>query len=80
MANATEKAFWKGLLGGFMIPVLVAVGAVTGALPIMLALGVWHAEIDERVPALGFWPVFVISWGLGSLITKFRHKYDFSGK
>jgi len=73
-----EKAFWRGLLGGFLLPVLVAVGALTGALPIMLALGVWHAEVDSRVPALGFWPVFVISWGFGSLVTKVRAKYNFS--
>ncbi len=80
MKSEAERKFWKGVWGGFLIPVLVAVGAITGALPIMLALGVWHAEIDSRVPALGFWPVFVLSWGLGSLITKIRAKYDFTGK
>lgn len=46
-------------------------------LPVMLALGVWHLEIDPRVPALGYWPVLVILWGFGALLGKVKAKREF---
>lgn len=75
-----NAAFWRGILFALSMPFLVAFGALAGSLPIMIGLGIWHNEIDPRVPALGFWPVLGISWGLGSLISKIRSKYDFSQK
>lgn len=80
MKPEAERLFWKGVLAGLTVPFLVAFGAFTGAFPIMLALGVANHEISDSIPALGFWPVVLLSWGLGSLITKFRHKYDFNPK
>lgn len=74
------SAFWKGAGIGLLTPVLVASGAAAGAFPIMIALGVWHHEIDPRVPALGFWPVLGLSWGFGALVSKVRAKYQFGDK
>jgi hypothetical protein len=56
------------------VPVLIAFGALTGSFPIMIGLGIVHAEVWPRVPALGFWPVLGISWGLSALISKFKTK------
>lgn len=45
-------------------------------LPVMVALGIWHLEIDARVPALGYWPVLGLLWGLGALLARVRAKWD----
>jgi hypothetical protein len=79
MSQSTEmrKAFWRGIGAAVATPLLIVSGAVMGSWPIMIALGIWHLEIDSRVPALGFWPVLGLSWGLGALVSKVRTKYDF---
>lgn len=71
------KTFRRGVVAGLLSPFLVAFGGFWGSFPIMIGLGVWHHEIDSRVPALGFWPVLGISWGLSAVVTKFRVKYNF---
>lgn len=75
--SAEGKALRVIMLTVLATPFLVAFGAIAGSFPIMLALGVWHHEIDPRVPALGYWPTVLLSWGLGSMVTKFRAKYNF---
>lgn len=60
---------------GAAVPFMVAFGALTGAWPIMIALGILHHEVHQAIPPLGFWPVMGISWGLGALLTKFK-KYQ----
>ena len=79
MTQSTELrgAFWRGIGAAVATPALIVFGALMGSLPIMVALGILHAEVSATVPALGFWPVLGISWGLGALISKFRTKYDF---
>lgn len=63
------------LIGGVLVtPFLVAFGAFAGAFPIMIGLGIAHSEVDPRIPALGFWPILGMSWGLGVLIGKFKTK------
>lgn len=72
--------FWRGIGVAVATPFLIAFGALAGSFPVMIALGVWHHEVNPGVPALGFWPVLGISWGAGAVISKFRAKYDFTGK
>jgi hypothetical protein len=61
----TGKLLLRGLAGVFITPV-----------PVMVALGIWHLEIDSRVPALGYWPTLGILWGLGALLGKVKAKWD----
>jgi hypothetical protein len=67
-----------GYIGAFAV--IGAASAVLGTLPIMIGLGIWHHEIDERVPALGFWPVLGLSWALSALAAKFTTKMPSSEK
>lgn len=79
MGQSTElrAAFWRGIGAAVATPLLIVSGAIMGSWPVMIGLGIWHHEIDPRVPALGFWPVLGISWGFGALVSKVRTKYDF---
>ena len=82
MTAPTEmrKAFWRGIGAAVATPFLIAFGAFAGSFPIMIALGIWHNEVNPSVPALGFWPVLGISWGAGAIVSKVRTKYDFAKK
>lgn len=53
-------------------PFVLFFAAVMSALPLMLGLGVAHAELTPRIPALGFWATLVLSWALGTLVSKFK--------
>lgn len=79
-ATENRKAFWRGIGIAVATPMMIAFGALAGSFPIMIALGVWHHEVDPSVPALGFWPVLGISWGAGAVVSKVRTKYDFGTK
>lgn len=53
----SEAAIYGGCLGVFG-------GIFTGPWLLMLALGALHHDVDARVPALGYWTVFLIVLGV----------------
>jgi hypothetical protein len=67
------KKTW-GDVGWMLVRLLMSL--FLAPLPVMVALGIWHLEIDPRVPALGYWPVLGILWGLGALLMKVKSKWD----
>lgn len=76
MTREVVKAKW-GKVRDLLVRQLIAV--FVGPIPVMIALGVWHLEIDSRVPALGYWPTLGIMWGLGALLAKVKSKWDLDG-
>lgn len=65
------KVFAGLILGVLALPIIFVLGGVVSlvvAWPVMLFLG--NASIDSGgvVPALGYWPVFWITWAL-SIVT-----------
>jgi hypothetical protein len=63
---ALSKAF-SAILAGFLFRLLLA-------WEIMLLIGGVHAELDNRIPAYGYWGVFLALWTLAALKTIFTYK------
>jgi hypothetical protein len=71
--TGVRKKTW-GDTGWLLVRLLM--GLFLTPIPVMVALGIWHLEIDPRVPALGYWPTLGILWGLGALLAKVKAKWD----
>lgn len=55
------------VLAGFLFRLLLA-------WEIMLLIGGVHAELDSRIPAYGYWGVFLAIWTLSALKIIFTYK------
>jgi hypothetical protein len=73
--SEVEKFLTKAMTSVGFVVLLFVLGvpsALVSALPVMLALGVLHHDVTTAVPALGYWAVVVLLWGLAVAVAYLR--------